>query len=771
MNKKIGSAINELKEKVKNAKSALAQSNANKKDKADKKNKDDKKTMSKGAKITITVIVSIIALIMLIFLIVGTYIFANVFSFAHGSPAIDLEDYKNNQNQTSFIYAYDDKGKTVEIAKLHGEENRVWVNADQIPDHLKAAFVCLEDKRFMKHNGVDWIRTFGALTMLSDGGGSTITQQLVKNITTSTEVTFVRKYKEIEKALNLENNYDKKSILEAYLNTLYLGSGCYGVQTASEKYFGKDVSELNLAESAVLAVITKAPTTFNPLLNPEDNKERQEHCLKCMLEEGAISKEEYEEAVNYKLVFTNSPEYKGNNENNKKPEDKDDEKVQDFYVDYVIKTVRDDLMKKYGYTTRQAMDKIYYGGLKIYAAVDPNVQKVLNTVYENRIAFPKEKDTPERPAVQSAATVMDYEGRIVGIIGEAGKKSGNLCLNRASESPRQPGSSIKPLSTYAYAIEKDYVNWSSMILDYAIVHHGELWPQNADGTKGSNKPITVQYAIQRSFNTVPARILTEMTGVKESYDYMKKTFHLHNLNDSADCNIAPLATGALTNGTTTVEMAAAYAVFGNNGNYYEPYCYYKVTNSTGTETLLTTDSKPQRVMSEESAQIMRELLKTVKTSSFGTGKNVRRFELMSKTGTTTDEKDSWIAGGTPYYVCAVWLGYDKPKVVPFPYSPAGRVYIELLDRIHKDLPKKEFPKTKKVVEKEYCTKTGLLASKDCKNTAKGYYKLASLPKTCTACSNPVKDTVDEVIEGVSGVVDNIINAIIPPRPNTEDTED
>lgn len=733
------------------------------------KNKNKKKKTGKYGRTVFVVLMCLLVVIMLVAAIVGGYVVVNIISFAHGEPAIDLEDYKMNQNQTSFIYAYDKDGKTVEIAKLHGEENRVWVNSEDMPKHLKDAFVCLEDKRFEKHHGVDWLRTFGALTGLSDGGGSTITQQLIKNLTNDKEVTFVRKFKEIERALNLENNYDKDTILEAYLNTLYLGSGCYGVQTASETYFGKDVSELNIAESASLAVITKAPTKYNPLLNPDENKRRQELCLKYMREEKAITKEEYEAAVAYKLVFTNSEGYVADNDENEKKTEKTEE-YQDFYVDYVIKTVRNDLMKKYGYTARQAMDKINYGGLKIYAAVDPDVQAVLNKVYTERIAFPKEKDTEESPAVQSAATVMDYEGRIVGIVGEAGEKSGNLCLNRASESPRQPGSSIKPLSTYSMAIEKNYVNWSTMILNYAIVYQGELWPQNADGTKGTKTDITVQYAIQRSFNTVPARIITQMLGVDEAYEYMKKTFHLTTLDDESDKNIAPLATGALTNGVTTVEMAAAYAVFGNNGKYYEPYCYYKVTNSSGSEVLLETKSEPERVMSEDSAEVMRELLKTVSTSSFGTGSNVRRFELMSKTGTTTDEKDSWIAGGTPYYVCAVWLGYDKPKVVPFAYSPAGRVYIELLDRIHEGLEKKEFPKSGKVVEKEYCKKTGLLATDACKEKAKGYYKISALPAQCTECSNPAS-TVEGVFDGVSNAVNNIVEAIIPNFPGNDDSED
>ena len=555
---------------------ANSSANASKKMGTAKKSskKKNKKPNKKAGRIALLVILCVLVVGMLTTAIIGGYVFFNIVSFAHGEIAINLDDYKANQNQTSFVYAYNSNNELVEMAQLHGEENRIWVDFDKMPKNLRNAFVCLEDKRFEKHHGVDWLRTFGAATGLSTGGGSTITQQLVKNVTNDKEITVVRKFKEIERALNLEQHYSKDAILEAYLNTLYLGNGCYGVQTASETYFGKDVSELNLAECATLAVITKAPTKYNPLLNPEANKTRQELCLKYMLEEKAISKEEYEEAVNYKLVFTNSEGYVPKPGKTKATtEDKNTEKeYQDFYVDYVIKTVCKDLMSKYGYTYRQAMEKINYGGLKIYSAANPDVQKVLNTVYSNRIAFDKEADTAEHPAAQSAATVMDYEGRIVGIVGQAGEKNGNLCLNRASESPRQPGSSIKPLSTYSLALEKNYVNWSSMILDYSIYQNGKLWPQNADGTNGSKKEITVQYAIQKSFNTVPVRIITEMLGVNEAYNFMKKTFHLTTLDDSADANIAPLATGALTNGVTTVEMAAAYAVFGNNGYYYEPYC-------------------------------------------------------------------------------------------------------------------------------------------------------------------------------------------------------
>ncbi len=741
--------------------------------KMDKSHKPDekknKKRNKKAEKITLLVILSILVVFVLTAAIVFGYVFFNITAFAHGELAINLDDYKANQNQTSFIYAYNSDNELVEMAQLHGEENRIWVDLDQMPENLRNAFICLEDKRFEKHHGVDWLRTFGAATGLSSGGGSTITQQLVKNITRDKSVTVVRKFKEIERALNLEQNYSKDAILEAYLNTLYLGNGCYGVQTASETYFGKDVSELNLAECATLAVITKAPTTYNPLLNPEANKARQELCLEYMLENDAITEEEYEEAVNYKLVFTNSEDYVPKAGKTKATtEDKNDEKeYQDFYVDYVIKTVCQDLMSKYGYTYRQAMELINYGGLKIYSAADLEVQSVLNTVYSNRIAFDKEADTEEHPAAQSAATVMDYEGRIVGIVGQAGEKSGNLCLNRASESPRQPGSSIKPLSTYSLALEKNYINWSSMILDYSIYQKGKLWPQNSDGTNGSNTNVTVQYAIQKSLNTVPVRIITEMLGVNEAYDFMKKTFNLSTLDDANDANIAPLATGSLTNGVTTVEMAAAYAVFGNNGYYYKPYCYYKVTNATGTEVLLETKPEAERVLSEDTAEVMRELLKTVPARKFRSSKYLGKFELMSKTGTTSDTKDSWIAGGTPYYVCAVWFGYDKPKDIPFRYSASGRIYIEILDRIHENLPEKSFPKSGKVEEKDYCKKTGLLASPYCQETAKGYYKKSAMPAECTECGGGTA-VAETVIEGVGDAVNTIIEALSPTSAQSDD---
>ena len=237
-----------------------------------------------------------------------------------------------NQSQTTILYAYDENGKEVEIARLHGNENRIWVPLEEMPKSLIDAYVAIEDKRFWDHSGVDWMRTLSVVVKYRfSQGGSTITQQLIKNLTGENGRTFIRKYREICYALNLEKHASKEKILETYLNTLYLDEGCYGVQTASEFYFGKDVSELNLAESACLAAITTAPRTYNPIRNFENNRRRQKLCLDYMLEQGKISKEEYDEALNYEIIFTNSEKYVPKKDNKTTKEKKDT--YQSYYVD------------------------------------------------------------------------------------------------------------------------------------------------------------------------------------------------------------------------------------------------------------------------------------------------------------------------------------------------------------------------------------------------------------------------------------------------------
>ena len=705
----------------------------------------------------------ILATCVLTVLVVVTTVLVSAIVYVKGDLVVNLDEYKANQNQTSFVYAYDKSGATVELARLHGEEDRVWVNLDDMSPYLKEAFIALEDTRFMKHHGVDWIRTFGVILKPSNigQGGSTITQQLIKNITNNKEVTIVRKYREILMALNLEENYDKDVILEAYLNTLYLGSGCYGVKTASEKYFGKDVSELDAAECACLAVITKAPTKYNPLLNPEENLKRRNHCLKLMYDEGkgCLNEEEYNAATTENLIFTNSPDYVPSDKiKDTKTANEEEKVINSFYVDYVIQAVRDNLMEKYGYSKQQATNQIYYGGLKIYTAVDLDVQATLEDVYVNRKSFPDMVSKKDGSKVQSAMTIMDYQGRIVAMVGQAGAKTQNRGLNRAANSYRQPGSTIKPLATYAPAIDMNIYNYSSMIKDYAIAVNGSLWPHNVDKSLGSGNNVTVKYAIQKSLNTVPARIINYDVGIDNSFNFLRDNFHLSRLDEKEDRTLSPLATGALTNGTTTVEMAAAYATFGNGGLYYKPYAYYKVTNSSGSEIVLSNENPAsQRAISEETSDIMCELLQTVDTSYYGTASNVRKFQIMAKTGTTSSDKDRWFCAGTPYYVAAVWVGFDSPETLNASVNPGGKIFFRVFDDIHKGLDAKQFPKSSGTVEKSFCSRTGKLASSNCGSTQKGWYKITSLPAVCTSCSG--SSSSSSVIEAASSAVNDIANNI------------
>ncbi|MCR5485594.1 MAG: transglycosylase domain-containing protein [Clostridiales bacterium] len=721
--------------------------------------KNPKKKKKKAKRHTfLSVVLSLLLIFFLTFCVVSGYVFINALMVIKGNKVIDLNKTKSSQNQTSIIYYYNEdprvnktvKPTPVEYLRLHGEINRIWVKLDQIPDDLAKAFIALEDKRFYEHHGVDWYRLGGVISSMSfDQGASTITQQLIKNITGKNEVTVVRKYNEILSALNMEENFSKNDILEAYLNTVYLGSGCYGVKTAAETYFGKELNELTTAECAMLASITKAPYSYNPLYNFQNNKKRQEYCLSLMLEQGYIDRTKYNRAKNEDIILTNDSRYVSDEAEENPTEQKEEKKqIQNFYMDFVINSVIDDLVNKLGYSKSEATNMIYYGGLKIYSAVDTKIQNKLEKIYSTRSAFPNpnETDTKESPAVQSSMTIMDYSGRVVAIVGQAGKKEENRTLNRAADSPRQPGSSIKPLSVYAPGIDTNVLTWSTMVKNYAIPNNGKLWPKNVDGSYGSGGNVTVQYALEVSLNTVPVRIIKEIlpNGIQTSMDYLINHFHLSHVDKTNDYSLPPMAVGAMTNGATTLEMAAAYATFGNGGLYYKPFSYYKVVDNTGEIILSNENVEGERAISEDTAYVMNKLLQTVPTSSYGSGYNVQNFPIMCKTGTTDDDKDRWFCAGTPYYVCSIWYGYDLPKAMHTTVNPCGRIFLSVFSSFHSDLKVKKFPyeemyeksdggttESSPIVQRAYCKNSGLLASSSCWK-GYGWYKADELPKYCAS---------------------------------------
>lgn len=713
---------------------------------------------------------------LLTLVIISVYLLVFMVSYVNGDSKIDLERYKENQDQTTIIYAYDTNNEVTEVARLHGEQNRVWVTYSEnaaesvIPENLAQAYVALEDKRFYNHDGVDWFRLMSsAVKYRFSQGASTLTQQLIKNLTGENEKTLNRKFYEILSALNLEKNASKQTILEAYMNTVYMSRGCYGVQTAAEKYFGKNVQDLNLAECASLAAITQSPSKYDPLIHPEANRKRQMTCLDNMLDQGKITQEQYDEAVAYQMIFTNSEGYVPG-ENLTSAQQQTNKTIQSYYVDYVIQAVQADLMDKYGYTKTQASTLIYSGGLRIYSAEDMNIQSKLENVYVNKTGFPAyNKNVPD---AQSAMTIMDYSGRILGMVGGAGEKTENRGLNRAANSYRQPGSSIKPLTIYTPAVEEKYVTWSSRIKNYGIPNYykdGGVGPVNYGNDPGAPTSfVNVQKAICKSHNTVPAQIL-KMMGFDLSYGYGHDKFKLTRLYEE-DKNTSSLAVGGTSSGVSTLQMAAAYAAFGNGGKYYAPYCYYKVTNATGTTVYLQhEETEGEQVMSQDTADIMNELLQTVVTDAAGeaTARNyaLDGFKMFAKTGTTTDDKDRWFCGGTPYYVAAVWYGCDQQKSLSNYVSgnPAGKIFDAVMNSVHKGLASKDFVKFSSIVEQRaYCVDTGLLAGDACTHRATGWYSTSNMPGYCVTC----KGSVDEPASSPDEQTPEPTTAAPPPETTT-----
>lgn len=658
--------------------------------------KAKKKKRKKHPKLYVTFLVLFCIFVagMLTVAIVGGSMASYMDNFINGDIAINLDDYKNSQNQTSIMYAYDSNEKVVELARLHGTENRIWVDYDEMPENLLWAFICLEDRKFYSHPGVDWVRTIAVMIKPSfEGqGASTITQQLIKNLTDDNQATYNRKFNEIIRALNLEKNYSKKDIIEAYLNTVSLGAGCYGVKTAAETYFGKEVSELTLLECCALAGITKAPYSNNPYASKENFQKRINRCLLAMKDEGKISEETYNKYVD------KSPKVlpKGSSSSSNATEEKSE--IFSWYEEYVIDQVIADLQEKYEYDYQEAVRKLYYGGLRIYAAVDLEAQKTLEDIYKNRTGFPSARYDSRGQLPQSSMTIMDYQGRIVALVGGTGTKTANRTYNRATDyrAKRQPGSSIKPLSVYAPAVDQGIVTPTSLILEKALekYNNGQDWPRNFNGDHGSGDYVTVEDALVRSLNTVPARILKEMMELDTAMRYCNEKFHL-NLSKN-DRDLSPLAVGGTNTGVTTLEMAAAFATFGNGGRYYEPYSYYKVTDRNGNVILDNRDNEPEQAIKRETASTMLSMLSKAVSSSSGTGYGsyISRFQTFAKTGTTSDNCDKWYCGGTPHYVTAVWYGYDyRADMYTGASNPAKTIFSYVFRKLHQNLPSKTFAKT------------------------------------------------------------------------------
>ena len=632
---------------------------------------------------TVGTVFKILGTVLLILLVTGM-MFACVFAYYVKTcltPNLDLslEDFKLNESST--IWYQDAAGEWHELINLSGKENRVWVDYDDIPWYMEKALVSIEDKRFYQHKGVDWYRTLGAFVemfarMETSYGGSTITQQLIKNLTGEDEVTIQRKLTEIFGALELEKKYDKQEIMEWYLNAVYFGEGCWGVQTAAQTYFGKDVSELSMAECAAIVGITNLPTYYDPFYNEENNKTRQETILREMYEQGYITHEEYKDAVAEELVFMRTPgeEYT--------------QEIMSYYTEMVIDDVTDDLMKLKGISHDTARSLLYNGGYQIYCCLDTGVQACVDAVYTNLNSIPYAGGSQQ---FQSSIVVMNpYDGRILAISGGVGEKTINFGLNRATGTYRSPGSSIKPIASYGPAVDLGLITPDTLVMDEPYLSlKGTSWFPANDGNQYFGV-VSIYSALQYSLNTVAAQIVDKLPmGPQTSYDYLTSRLGVTSLVP-ADCDYAPMALGQLTNGITVREMAQAYCSFVNDGIFTYSRSYSMVTDSEGNVVI---DNSPNTIQAfkPNTAYVMTYMMQNGVEHGTGSEAALWSVPVAGKTGTSGDYKDRWFVGCTPYYVAAVWTGFDIPEVIHLSGNPASQLWRKVMAPVHEGLSYTPFP--------------------------------------------------------------------------------
>lgn len=719
------------------------------------------------------------------------------------TPHVSASDVKP-KGFTTFVYA--DDGSTEIERFVSSGSNRVYKSVDEIPKDLQHAFVAIEDERFYKHNGIDLqgIARAAVVGIARGGnfteGASTLTQQLIKNNVFpnfTKEKTFYdkfqRKIQEQYLALQIEKKMDKSEIIESYLNTINLGQNCLGVQAASQRYFGKDVSDLTLSECAVIAGITQSPSTYDPITHPDNNKVRRNKVLKNMLEQDYISQKQYDEALAddvYARIQTTNTASQADN-------------TYSYFVDALAQQVIQDLKDQLGYTDTQAYNAVYSGGLSIYSTQNQTMQQICDEEANNDSNYPglkeygldyaltvtradgstenygsnniknyvketygkdqgllyssedaaramveewkatiaREGDTYDErititPQPQSSITIMDQKtGQIKAMVGGRGEKASSLGLNRAYQgSKRQPGSTFKILAAYAPALDSCDKTLATTIDDEPYTLKNGQVLRNANNQYGGTT--TLREGIKRSINVVAVKLSDEITQ-ELGYEYCQK-FGISTLVKNKtingkvfdDSTSQTLALGGITEGVYNYEMCAAYATIANGGEYNKPTLYSKVVDHDG-NVLLDGTGESHTVLKDSTAYLLTSAMEDVVNSGTGTACQLPNMPVAGKTGTTTSNKDLWFCGFTPYYTCAVWGGYDDNKECDYDTSFRFRLWKGIMSRIHENLEEKDFKVPSSVERKSICTITGKLAGSGCPSITE-YFAKDTLPtETCS----------------------------------------
>ena len=713
--------------------------------------------------------IRIFILLFLLLCVIGAGVVAGVFFGLFGD---DFEITKEELTIASANSVVVDQNGAV-IAELSGDEKRKIITLEDMADYLPKAYVAMEDERFYQHNGVDLKRTAGAIlqTLLGNSsyGGSTITQQLVKNITQDDERSgiagIMRKVREWAKAYQVERMISKDQILELYLNILYVGGegNLHGVELGAEYYFNKSAKDLTLAECAYMAGINSSPSRYNPFNETTDNTEliktQTKVALNKMNELGYInSQEEYDTAIaeadaglNFqKGEIASSSSYS-------------------YHTEALLDQVIDQFVEERGWSEQFAENYVYSSGLTIYSTVDSNIQTQMEEVMASDTyiipgrATNNETGEKLNEQSQAAMVVIDHDtGYVVGTVGGLGEKTESRGLNRATQSVRQTGSSMKPIAVIAPGLEEKVITAATVYDDSATDFGGGYRPENYNRFTGLTN---IRQFISTSQNIPAIKIMREMSP-ETSIEYLNK-MGLGHINKDEDADLS-LALGGTTNGATPLEMATAYATIANNGVCITPTFYTKVEDSSG-NTVLTPNQEQTRVLSEQNAYIAKTIIEEPVTASGGTATYcaISGMDVAAKTGTTDENYDRWLCGFTPYYAAACWYGYDTNESISYSGgNPAGRIWDAVMTGIHEGLASARFERPSGIVEQTVCRTTGCLATTGCTNTYTEIFTQDNLPEQCeghgsqTICSES-ELVATEYCSQYCDVKQNYYGAVIP----------
>ena len=660
--------------------------------------------------------------------------------YSFTDPELDAQLANLEIAATSQILCYTTEGELMVYEELHSSENRVWLSINEMPQYLLDITVAVEDKRFYQHKGFDPIRTVSATVQYavnklkggsgvgSGGGGSTLTQQVIKNITGDNETSgwdgIIRKFKEILRAFYIERKYDKDQILEYYLNIAHFGNGCDGIYTAAKYYFDKEVSELTMNECAAILSITNNPSLYDPYVSMDNNYERRVIALWNAYDQDYITEEEYLAAKSEPLILRDRSSSGSSSSGSS---------VRSYFTDLVFEWTVSELMEQKGYTRTAAINYIYTAGLRIYTTIDPDIQKIMDDYFSDEDNY-IDKDAEVKAEV--AMEVIDPKtGNILGIIGGRGEKTASLLLNRVTQTTRPPGSAIKPISIYGYAIENNIITAATAIDDsplYVDTKENKVateeydlsgltytsytsWPVNYD--RKYNGILDAKTALYNSYNTPAVKVL-QMIGVEESYNFAKNMMRLESLVEQ-DKDLAPLSVGSLTYGVTLQELTAAYSVYANQGSYSAPRCVTRIETFDG-KVILENDVDRSIVFTPQTAYIMTDILmKAVSNGSSSDVANLSPIATAGKSGTTSNFQDRWFIGYTPYYLAGIWWGYDIPQSNENTHHV--QMWHDVMQQIHavKGITEGEFTMPDGIVQATYCNVSGKAPGPYCSSDPRG----------------------------------------------------